>query len=173
MIKRYIDFINEKRYYHGTCLHKDSDIDKFDIKKGYRSFFGVNYGVEAPWVFFADDPHIARKYGAAKTELYHDKGNFSYKTKVLEYEIDESKLNILDISNDQYEFTLQNIGLDPIEIYGMGMYRLNEMWELLDEKEYSDIIVNKGYNAVRLMEPDDTISLAIHISVVNDIVERV
>lgn len=78
--------MNETIYYHGTTLPKSNpNINNFKTKKGYRhnSMTGLSREVKSPWVFFTDDFHLAQKFGAAKTDgLYHDKGDFSYKTVV-------------------------------------------------------------------------------------------
>lgn len=171
--------LSEGVYYHGTTLHRDNpDIDAFKITAGQRSnpLVGLTREVYSPWVFFTDDEDVAEMYGSAKTDgIYHSRGDFSHKTVVLKYRINESRLNILDLTTEDYEFKLQNIGIDPIKWFGMGMYEQDQMWELLDDNEMSDKIIQSGYNAVKLIESDVSYSaesLAIHINIVNKVTTK-
>lgn len=172
------DYLKEGTYYHGTPLPKDNPtIDKFVSKKGYRSnaYTGLRE-VKSPWIFFTENESMARTYGAEKTDgLYHDKGNFNYTNFVLTYQIDESKLNILDLAKDNYEFVLEDIDIKLYEYFGMGMYEQEDMWELLDDEEISKHIVEKGFDSVKLIENIGSYSgtsLAIHISKVNNVAEK-
>jgi hypothetical protein len=174
-LKTYNESLAENIYYHGTTLPKTSpDIDKFRSETGYRgnTMLGSNRKVKSPWVFFTDDSDMARKYGETKTEyLYHDKGDFTNKTVVLKYDIDETLLKILDLTTKDYELNLKNIGIDLIELYGIGMFKIDDMWDLLDDDEISNTIIENGYDAVKLVENNGT-SLAIHINKVNDIINK-
>lgn len=171
--------MNESVYYHGTVLPKSNpNIDKFEVKKGYRvnSMVGTSREVYSPWVFFTDDYDLARKYGAAKAEgLYYDKGDFSHQTVVLKYDINENDLNMLDLTTNDYEFKLEKIGIKLWDVYGMGMYEQDQLWDLLDDDEISNIIIKNGINAVKLIENGtgyNGISLAIHINKINDVVTK-
>jgi len=170
--------LKEGIYYHGTTLPKDNTtIDKFINKTGIRSnaFIGYTREVNSLWTFFTDSVDLARKFGSSKTDFYHDKANFKYKTVILKYEIDENKLNILDLTTEDYEFKLEKIGINLIKIYGIGMYDIEMMWELLDEDEYTNIIVNAGFNAVKLIENIGEnykgVSLAILTKIVNNVIK--
>jgi hypothetical protein len=181
-IKNFGQFLNESIYYHGTVLPKsNTNIDVFKTKIGYRSnlMAGIKTEVNSPWVFFTDDYNLARKFGSAKTDgLYHNKGDFSHKTVVLKYDINESNLNILDLTTDDYIEKIEK-NIDSIiltTIYG-SMFAFYDMdiddtWELLDEKEISDIILKNGFNSVKLIENGGK-SLAIHISKVNRITKQI
>lgn len=188
MITKYQEFllennkiknVNETIYYHGTVLPKSNpDIDNFKRKIGYRGnpMLGISREVDSPWVFFTDSFDLARKFGSAKTDgLYYDKGDFSHKMVVLKYDINESDLNILDLTTDDYESNLEKIGVDLLELYGIGMYEKDQMWDLLDDDETSDIIINSGIDAVKLIENGtgyNGTSLAIHISKVNNVIKK-
>ena len=172
--------MNETIYYHGTTLPKSNpNINNFKTKKGYRhnSMTGLSREVKSPWVFFTDDFHLAQKFGAAKTDgLYHDKGDFSYKTVVLKCQIDESKLKILDLSNNDYITKIEKI-IDNnllIKMYGsvQAFYDIDidDTWELLDDVEISNSIMKSGFNSIKLIENGGK-SLAININVVNDVVK--
>ena len=172
--------VNESIYYHGTTLPKSKpNIDKFKAKVGYRGneMLGISREVNSHWVFFTDNYDLARYFGATKTEgLYHDKGDFSYQTVVLKYEINESDLNILDLTTEDYEFKLEDIGVKLDELYGVGMYEHDQMWDLLDDNEISDTIIKSGFNAVKLIENGTRYngkSLAIHINKVNSVSEPI
>ena len=172
-------FVNESIYYHGTVLPKSNpNIDKFKSKVGYRgnTMMGISREVNSPWVFFTDNYDLARQFGSAKTDcLYHDKGDFSYQTVVLKYEINESDLSILDLTTNDYEFKLENIGIKLWELYGIGMYEQDQVWDLLDDDEISDVIIKSGINAVKLIENGTGYngkSLAIHISKVNSVLSQ-
>ena len=172
--------LREGVYYHGTVLPKNvMNIDKFIGKTGFRSnaFVGYVREVNSPWTFFTNSYELAQKFGSSKTEVYHDKGNFNYKTAILKYEIDENQLTILDLTTEDYEIKLQKIGVNPIDIYGIGMYDIDMMWQLLDEDEYSNIIVKAGYNAVKLIENISNsyhgTSLAILTKVVNNVIKLI
>jgi len=170
--------LKEDIYYHGTTLPvKNPTLDKFVQKTGYRSIMSVNYEVKNPWVFFTKNYDLAYYFGSQKTDsFYHSKGNFSYKTFVFKYDINESNLNILDLTNeDDYEFKLEDIGIKLYEYFGIGMYNINQMWEILDDEEISDKILRSGFNAVKVVEKTSSYndySLAIHISVVNDKIQK-
>ena len=166
-------------YYHGTTLPKSNpNIDNFKSKVGYRGnqMMGISREVNSPWVFFTDNYDLARQFGAAKTDcLYHDKGDFSHQTVVLKYNINESDLNILDLTTNDYEFKLEEIGIKLWELYGVGMYKQDEMWDLLDDEEISNVIIKSGINAVKLIENGTGYngnSLAIHISKVNSVLSQ-
>ena len=172
--------VNESIYYHGTVLPKSNpNIDKFKSKVGYRGnqMMGISREVNSPWVFFTDSYDLARQFGSAKTDgLYHDKGDFSHQTVVLKYEINESDLSILDLTTNDYEFKLEEIGIKLWELYGVGMYKQDEMWDLLDDEEISNVIIKSGINAVKLIENGTGYngkSLAIHISKVNNVIKKI
>ncbi len=178
-VKNWKQFVNETIYYHGTTLPKSNpNIDNFKSKVGYRGnpMMGISTEVNSPWVFFTDNYDLARQFGSAKTDgLYHDKGDFSHQTVVLKYEINESELNILDLTTNDYEFKLENIGIKLWELYGVGMYEQDQMWDLLDDDEISDVIIKSGINAVKLIENGTGYngkSLAIHISKVNNVIKK-
>lgn len=179
-IKNFTQFVNETIYYHGTSLPKSNPkINIFKSKEGYRNnpMIGAITKVKSPWVFFTDKYDLARKYGSAKTDgLYHDKGDFTYKTVVLKYDINESDLNILDLTTDDYEFKLESIGISLIEMYGIGMYDQDQLWELLDDDKISNIIIKSGINAIKLIEnvsdEYNGYSLAIHMNKVNDVIKE-
>lgn len=169
----------EKTYYHGTILPKTNlNIDKFVSKKGYRgnAFLG-NREVQSKWIFFTDDNDLAYEFGSSKIDIYHDKGDFSHKVTVLNYDIDESKLNILDLTTEDYENKLEDIGIKLWIEYGYGMYSIDSMWQLLDDEEFSNIIYNNGFNSVKIIENLSSsyqgTSLAIHTDVVNDIIKKI
>ncbi len=93
----------------------------------------------------------------------------------MKYDINESELNILDLTKDDYEFKLESIGIKLWELYGIGMYEQDQMWDLFDDKEISDKIVKSGIDAVKLIENGTGYngeSLAIHISKVNDVIKK-
>ena len=166
-------------YYHGTTLPKSNpNIDNFKSKVGYRGnqMMGISREVNSPWVFFTNNYDLARQFGSAKTDcLYHDKGDFSHQTVVLKYNINESDLNILDLTTNDYEFKLEEIGIKLWELYGVGMYKQDEMWDLLDDEEISNVIIKSGINAVKLIENGTGYngnSLAIHISKVNSVLSQ-
>ena len=179
-VKNFKQFVNETIYYHGTTLPKSNpNIDNFKTKIGYRgnAMLGISREVNSPWVFFTDNYDLARQFGSAKTDgLYHDKGDFSHQTVVLKYDINESDLNILDLTTDDYESNLENIGIKLWELYGVGMYEQDQMWDLLDDDEISDTIIKSGVNAVKLIENGTGYngkSLAIHISKVNNVIKKI
>lgn len=172
--------VNENVYYHGTVLPKSNpNIDNFKTKIGYRGnpMVGILREVNSPWVFFTDNYNLATQFGSAKADgLYYDKSDFTHKTVVLKYDINESDLNILDLTSSSYEFKLEAIGIKLWDLYGVGMYSQDQMWDLLDDNEISDIIVKNGINAVKLIENGtgyDGKSLAIHISKVNKVIKKV
>jgi hypothetical protein len=178
-LKNWKNFLNESIYYHGTTLPKtNANIDNFEQKIGYRvnPIMNITREVNSPWVFFTNNYNLAKQFGSAKTDiLYHDKGDFSYETVVLKYDIDESDLNILDLTKDDYEFKLESIGIKLWELYGIGMYEQDQMWDLFDDKEISDKIIKSGIDAVKLIENGTGYngeSLAIHISKVNDVIKK-
>ena len=164
-----------KVYYHGTILLKSNpNIDNFKSMVGYRSnpMLDITREVKSPWLFFTNDYDMAYKYGSSKINMYVDKGNNSYTVKVLKYTVDETKLNILDLTGSDYEFKLKEIGIDLVKEYGMYMYSQDMMWELLDNDEMSNIIFGAGYNGVKVLEDNGT-SLAIYNRIVNDVIEKV
>jgi hypothetical protein len=169
---------NNEIYYHGTTLPKSNpNIEKFKETLGYRSMpmAGIVSEVTSPWVFFTDNYELAYKYGSIKTdELHHSKGDFTYGSTVLKYKIDISKLNILDLTQDDFESKLYDIGIDLDKLYGYGNYHQESMWGLLDEKETSDLIVNSGFDGVKLIEDigsHNGMSLAVYMNKVNDSIE--
>ncbi len=177
--------LRESIYYHGAALPKDNPtISNFITKTGYRSnpMLQMQREVNSPWTFFTDSEDLARKFGGAKVEgLYHDKGDFRYKAVVLKYDIDDTKLNILDLTIEGgaavngYEFALLKIGIDLSELYGVGGYDIDMMWELLDDNDTTNIIINAGYNAVKLIENGtgyNGTSLAILTKIVNNVIKQ-
>jgi hypothetical protein len=181
LVKNFKEFVNESIYYHGTTLPKSNPkIDSFKTKTGFRSnsMTGLKRLVNSPWIFFTDDYHLAQKFGSAKTAgLYHDKGDFSHKTVVLEYDIDESKLNILDLTMGDFIEKIEKIVDSDIlnNYYGsmVAFYdiEIEDTWELLDDNIISNIIIKKGFDSVKLIESGGK-SLAIHISKVNTVVKQ-
>jgi hypothetical protein len=179
-VKNFKQFVNESIYYHGAVLPKSNpNIDNFKTKVGYRvnQMFGIVREVNSPWVFFTDNYDLARQFGSAKNDgLYNDKGDYSHKTVVLKYDINESDLNILDLISSDYEFNLESIGIKLWELYGIGMYEQDQLWGLLDDDEISNIIIKSGINAVKLIENGigyNGTSLAIHISSVNNVIKKI
>jgi hypothetical protein len=180
-IKNFKQFVNESIYYHGTTLPKSNPkIDNFKTKIGFRSnpMTGLKREVNSPWVFFTDDYNLAQKFGSAKTEgLYRSKGDFSHKTVVLEYDIEDTELNTLDLTTDDYVEKIQNIVNDNIltnlygSIYAFYDIEIDDVWELLDDNEVSNIIIENGFDSVKLIENGGK-SLAIHISKVNKVVRQ-
>jgi hypothetical protein len=172
--------LRESVYYHGTVLpNTNPTIDKFKATTGYRfnPFIGTQREVKSPWTFFTNDYDLAQRYGASKAEgMYYDKRDFSHKHVVLKYEINESDLNILDLTTDDYETVLEKIGIKLWDIYGMGMYEQEQMWRLLDDEELSDKILKAGFDAVKLFESptgEMGTSLAIHLDIVNDVIKQI
>ena len=181
-VKNFKQFVNESTYYHGTTLPKSNpNIDSFKTKTGYRgnAMTGIKKEVNSPWVFFTDDYNLAEKFGSAKTDgLYHDKGDFSYKTVILKYDINESNLNILDLTTDNYvekieknidSSILSNIYGSMVAFYDMD---IDDTWELLDEEKISENIIKNGFDSVKLIENGGK-SLAIHISKVNTVIKLI
>ena len=178
-VKKFSIFVNENIYYHGTVLPKiNQNIDSFKKNTGYRTnpMLDILREVNSPWVFFTTDYDLAYKFGSSKTEgLYHDKNDFSYQTVVLKYEINENKINILDLTTKDYEAELEDIGISLIDLYGIGMYSQDQMWELLDDEEISKTIQSR-FDAVKLIENSSGykgISLAIDINKVNNIIKKI
>lgn len=179
-VKNFKQFVNESIYYHGTALPKSNPkIDNFKRKVGYRvnQMMFTSREVNSPWVFFTDNYDLAMKFGSAKTDgLYVDKGDYSHKTVVLKYDVNESDLIILDLTSSDYELNLESIGIKLWELYGIGMYEQDQMWDLLDDDEISNIIIKSGINAVKLIENGTGYngkSLAIHISIVNNVIKKI
>jgi hypothetical protein len=146
---------NIKTYYHGTSTVDGKPFDKFIKSKGARtSISGVNE-VEVDWSFFTEDKELAMKFARAKQDYYDDQGK---KTKpiVIEVNIDLSNMKVLDLSNDEYEDELARIDskIAPYNYYGIGNYFQTQMWEWLEDKYTSDIIINNGVNVVKLLEPN-------------------
>lgn len=179
-VKNFKQFVNESTYYHGTTLPKQNpNIDSFKTKTGFRSnpMSGIKREVNSPWVFFTNDYDLAKKFGSAKTDgLYHNKGDFSHQTVVLKYDINESKLNILDLTtNDFIEKIEKYVDSDILSNYYGSMVAfydidIEDVWELLDENKISDIIIKNGFDSVKLIENGGK-SLAIHISKVNKVIK--
>lgn len=180
-VKKFKQLVNESIYYHGTTLPKSNPkIDSFKTKTGFRSnsMTGLKREVNSPWIFFTDDYNLAQKFGSAKTDgLYQDKGDFSHKTVVLEYDIDESKLNILDLTMGDFIEKIQKIVDSDIlsNYYGsmVAFYdiEIEDTWELLDNNIISNIIIKNGFDSVKLIENGGK-SLAIHISKVNTVIKQ-
>lgn len=171
--------LHETVYFHGTSLPKENpNIDKFEKRTGYRSgvFTGIITESSSSWTFFSEDVDFARKFGYAHTERHEDSGNRKNTTVILKYDIDESSLNILDLRTEDYETKLEKIGIKLWEMYGYGMYEQDQMWQLLDDEETSNIIVQAGFNAVKIFEDlfgNRGESLAIHIDKVNSVIKKI
>jgi hypothetical protein len=80
----------------------------------------------------------------------------------------------LPISNSDIEEFKVKTGYRGNSILGTNREvkkSFDDMWDLLDDDEISNIIINSGYDAVKIIEEGGT-SLAIHISKVNDIIKK-
>ena len=159
-------------YYHGTTskLKSRETFSTFKKTNGIRTnnMTGNINVVSSDWIFVTKDRELARIYAISRTEEMEDKSGDIYYPTILNVKINKPKLNILDLSNpNTFESNLENINISPIEYWGMGMYDITQMYELLDDSKQSQIIKNAGFNAVQLLDQPKTkkgISLALDIN---------
>ena len=177
--------LRENIYYHGMSQPiNDEPLTKFEPKVGYRSYSWSNTPreVNSPWTFFTDEYELAAKFASSRGDMFRDK-KIRSKSVILKFDIDESKLNILDLTNNgvgssNFYFVLLKIGID-LEKDGDFYYTLinndiTSVWPVLDNENYTNLITKAGFNAVRLIENSEgSKSLAILTSIVNDVIKPI
>ncbi len=157
----------------------------FEPKVGYRSFSwsSTPREVNSPWTFFTDDYEFATKFASSRSDMFRDK-QIRSKSVILKFDIDESKLNILDLTNNSgpentdFYFVLKKIGIDLEDNGDFYTTLINNditgVWPVLDEEEYTNLIIKAGFNAVKLIEDSNgTQSLAILTSIVNNMIKPI
>jgi hypothetical protein len=175
--------VDSEKFYHGSAIKKTETFKEFDKKSfGYTNSMGRNQKIVREFIFLTNDKELADKFAIArKNSLEDQSGRLDFKKVILSVNVKKSKLKVLDLTDDEYEFNLQKIGIDPVEEFGMGMYDQTDMWTLLDDPAMVKIIKEHGFNAIELLEPSHTTnnnssigkSLAIFKDVADGIVEIV
>lgn len=141
--------IGTKIMYHGTALPINNfNFEKFLKVKGYSSstFLGVTEE-ERFFGFITPNKEMAIEYANHTIESKPK----NYKKALIVVYVDFSKLNIIDLSNEEtFEDNLNKIGF---KLWDSGYgYGVNDMWKLLDEPEIVKLIKNAGFNSVKLIE---------------------
>ena len=155
-------------YYHGTSLPKsEPDFTTANKDKGVgvrsNAFMGTSREQKSPFFFITSERDVANDFAQAKKE-YHDdkvKPNEKHTSRIIPFKFNEKNSKILDLTKDDYEFVLQEIGESPIDFFGMGMYEQDQMWEMLDEPKFAEKLKSLGYDAVKFIEPKRGIGIAV------------
>lgn len=124
-----------KIYYHGS----DVRIDKYYPTKIKRGMFGGEYKNDV--YFFSDDIEVARKFA-------EDRGGKNGVINKVNLNV-EKTLDFTDF--DFTESFLGEIGYLGSEEFDLD---LTQLWTLLDDREFVDIIKGLGYDSVKLLEPE-------------------
>jgi hypothetical protein len=164
----FINNISGDEYYHGTSLPKsEPDFTTANKDKGVgvrsNAFMGTSREQKSPFFFITSERDVANDFSQAKKEYYNDelKPKENHTSRIIPFKFDEKNSKVLDLTKDNYEFVLQDIGESPIDFFGMGMYEQDQMWEMLDEPKFAEKLKSLGYDAVKFIEPKRGIGIAV------------
>lgn len=155
-------------YFHGTSLPKsEKDFTRFDIEKGRgvrsNAFMGTFREQKSPFFFITSEESVANDFANAKRDFFNDeiKPKEKHTSRIIPFTFNEKDAKVLDLTGQDYEFVLEDIGFSPIDFFGMGMYEQDQMWEMLDTPEFASKLKDLGYDAVKYIEPKRGIGIAV------------
>ena len=155
-------------YFHGTSLPRsESDFTKIDTSKGRgvrsNAFMGTFREQKSPFFFITSEESVANDFANAKRDFFNDetKPKEKHTSRIIPFAFNEKDAKVLDLTGQDYEFVLEDIGFSPIDFFGMGMYEQDQMWEMLDAPEFAEKLKELGYDAVKYVEPKRGVGIAV------------
>jgi hypothetical protein len=160
--------IGGNEYYHGTSLPKsEPDFTSPDRDKGEgvrtNSFMGTTRKQKSPFFFITSEKSVAKDFANAKEDYFNTelKSKEKHTSRVIPFKFDENNSKVLDLTKDDYEERMEELGFNLIDDYGVGMYDESMMWEYLDDPKFAEKLNSLGYDAVKYIEPKRGVGIAV------------